>query len=100
MALINDWLHEFVAQKISTDKSWQQIEFIVDDSSVPGEGEHKILDFMRFLKTCKDYNPNQYHCIYRRDSDLIMLGLITQEPNLHILREDPYLVRCYNQLLN
>jgi len=34
-----------------------------------------------------DYNPNLRHCIQGQDGDLMMLGLVTHEPNLVLLRE-------------
>jgi 5'-3' exoribonuclease 2 len=72
---------------MNTCPQWEGLVVLFSDAFVPGEGEHKILDFIRSQRAQEAYNPNTSHCIYGGDADLIMLGLSTHEAHFFVLRE-------------
>ncbi|CDZ98871.1 5-3 exoribonuclease 2 [Phaffia rhodozyma] len=90
MDLLAASLRYWVVQKMNTDAAWKNIQVIISDASVPGEGEHKIMDFIRRQRSHVEHDPNTQHCIYGLDADLIMLALATHEPHFKVLREDVF----------
>ncbi|KYO33908.1 5'-3' exoribonuclease 1 isoform X1 [Alligator mississippiensis] len=88
MARLHEHLKYFVNMKISTDKSWQGVTIYLSGHETPGEGEHKIMEFIRSEKAKPDHDPNTRHCLYGLDADLIMLGLTSHEAHFSLLREE------------
>lgn len=88
MARLQEQLKYFVHNKLSTDKLWQNVKVYLSGHETPGEGEHKIMEFIRSENTNPDHDPNTRHCLYGLDADLIMLGLTSHEPNFSLLREE------------
>ncbi|XP_046562363.1 LOW QUALITY PROTEIN: 5'-3' exoribonuclease 1-like [Haliotis rubra] len=88
MVRLQEQLKYFVVQKISTDPLWQGPEVYLSGHETPGEGEHKVMDFIRYEKSQPGYDPNTRHCLYGLDADLIVLGLATHEPHFSLLREE------------
>eukprot|EP00117_Sycon_ciliatum_P016324 scpid11392/ scgid15799/ 5&apos; Protein Dhm2; Strand-exchange protein 1 homolog len=88
MVRLQDQLKYFISKKISTDRIWKKVRVVLSGHEVPGEGEHKIMDFIRHEKSQPGYNPNTRHCLYGLDADLMMLGLASHEPHFALLREE------------
>lgn len=64
------------------------INLILDDSQNKGEGEHKIIQYI------KKYTSDEVNCIYGLDADLIMLSLCANS-DIYLLRETVHFGKVY-----
>ena len=84
MNKLTKFLELAIRQELQNNPNWRDLKIILSDPYTPGEGEHKI------LKRIKNSCPNDTHCIYSPDSDLLVLSLITQLEHILIFRDNPY----------
>lgn len=79
---------KWIDYKMSSDLAFQQgCTIVFSGPEVPGEGEHKIMDYIRAWKDSSSFNPTTRHCMYGLDADLMMLGLVAHVPFFTLLRE-------------
>ncbi|KAG1766236.1 XRN 5'-3' exonuclease N-terminus-domain-containing protein [Suillus placidus] len=78
----------FVDKKITEDANWRGVQVVSSGHEVPGEGEHKITEYIRLSRAQPDYNPNVRHCLYGLDADLIVLVLLSRDLHFCLLREE------------
>ncbi|KAJ3174230.1 hypothetical protein HDU88_000198 [Geranomyces variabilis] len=88
MVRLQEQLKYFINKKITEDAAWHGVEVILSGHEVPGEGEHKIMEYIRLAKSQPTWDPNMRHCLYGLDADLMMLGLLSHEPHFALLREE------------
>lgn len=69
------WIEEY-------KKKNKDLEIVYSNSNVPGEGEHKLLEFIKDNKKL-----DMSYVTYGLDADLIFLMLVTKSDKVYLLRE-------------
>lgn len=88
---LTEWLQHQLRLDTARRPRFRRVRIVCSPSTMPGEGEHKILEYMRTLPASERVRGD--HCLYGLDGDLLMLtlGLVAQGySTMWLLREDQY----------
>lgn len=78
----------YLRMKLHQDCAWANLRVIFSGPDVPGEAQHKLMDYIRRCKSQPDYDTETRHCFYGSNADLILLALASHEPYFSLLREE------------
>jgi 5'-3' exonuclease len=92
-------LGEDITKRFRSSNEFGLETIIVSSSDEPGEGEHKIYEYIR---ASPDYHRDTYTIIYGLDADLIMLTLnhLHISENMYLYRETPEFIKTIDRTLN
>ena len=88
MFQLSQAIQVLLKQKMLNDPTWGKLHIIFSDSNVPGEGEHKMIDYMKELKRKGWLNLS--HTFYSNDSDLILMLMTTELQMVNLFKEEFY----------
>lgn len=86
MYRLSQYLEKQIPKQIEKYEGWENLSVILSNSNIPGEGEHKIMDYIRSLP--ENVREGSTFCLMSPDADLIMLCLASHLPNVYLFRED------------
>ena len=87
MLRLNEYLRYYIYERMNRKPAWKSIKVILSDANVPGEGEHKIINFIRQQCALSTHHHETHHVILSPDADLILLGIATYEQHVTIMRD-------------
>ncbi len=87
MEHMSDIIQYYIALRISTDPAWKKVSVLFSSHRCPGEGEHKIMDYLRQLIADKQYKDSDHTLCYGSDADLIFLSLTLHKKNVNVIRK-------------
>lgn len=97
---------DFMMKITKRIKEWskkQSYRIIFSSGNTPGEGEHKILDFIRNRqkesKSKKDKSISGPYVVYGLDADLIFLTLALGRDDVYLMREAEHLNKGSGEVL-
>lgn len=93
MDRLSEYLRYYIHNRINNDPAWQGVSVILSDATVPGEGEHKLVKYIRMLRASPSYDVNTSHVIAGEDADLIFLGMAMHETRFFILRDQKFMAK-------
>lgn len=87
MLELTRYMRATIRKEINDPRSlWHKLDVVFSPATVPGEGEHKLMDYIRNFPVDDRYELS--HCVCGPDGDLLMLTLATKLPRMFLLRED------------
>ncbi|KNH07558.1 hypothetical protein XU18_1779 [Perkinsela sp. CCAP 1560/4] len=111
MTKVRSATESYISDRIS-DSAWRNyrdVIWLLSDTNEPGEGEHKIIQFIKKQRNEAGYNSSTTHCLVGMDADLIQLALSIHDPNMLIFRDEifisikmvrEYFRACFSSILN
>ncbi|KAJ1721906.1 exonuclease II Exo2 [Coemansia erecta] len=80
MRSVEQHMVKYIEERRMTSPRWKDIKIIFSGSGDPGEGEQKIMNYLR-----SQASRDEEHCVWSSDADSILLSLATHVPNITVV---------------
>lgn len=87
MEKMNQILQYYISLRLSSDPVWKKLTVIYSSHRHPGEGEHKIMNYLRQSIQSGQFNENDRSIVFGSDADLILLMLTLHKRNVNVMRK-------------
>ena len=87
MEYLHQRITKFIQDRMENDEVWSTPKVIYSSHHTPGEGEHKIFDFIRAQRKAGTWNENYSCCVYSPDADLIFVCLYSHIKNFCVMKD-------------
>ena len=95
---IHQKIDRFIKKKTKSDSCWMKPQVVYSSIYIPGEAEHKIIQFIRTdRRKAVLYQANDVHCVFSPDSDLIALLLQVPEKYVCLMYWNEILPYCVSE---
>lgn len=88
MHKLSQFMYWKIRSYMQTRGPWKTIQVVYSPPTIPGEGEHKIMDFIRTLPAAEQASAS--HCMFGPDGDLLMLTLSAHVSKMSLFRADQF----------
>ncbi|EAX95580.1 XRN 5'-3' exonuclease N-terminus family protein [Trichomonas vaginalis G3] len=78
---------DYLKERVNRDPIWAMPHIIYDSYHTPGEGEHKLINFIRYQRAQGTWNEDYSCCIYSPDADIFFIALNTHMKKIAILKD-------------
>ena len=87
MERVNKMIEYYISVRLSTDPAWKKLTVLYSSYHCPGEGEHKIMNYLRESIKTGAFSDNDHNVIYGSDADLILLAMTMHKKNVSVMRQ-------------
>lgn len=88
MERLNEIIKFYIQLRMEKDPAWKKLKVLYSSYRYPGEGEHKIMEYLRCSINEGHYDDKERNMIYGSDMDLVLLASTLHRKNIDIIRND------------